>query len=344
MFGEETAVQRAVVVAVSFFASIASYYLVECPIRFDRPGPFATTYGTLITGLAMLIAGTAGSLLMMHSAQRELAKSQYLTAIFKARTEGVGLPGNCNHPQFPFAGLAPVQQCTLGDRTASRAVVLWGDSHADALLPLFDLLGKRNGYAVIARTRGGCRPFYGPLGTVGIRRGEMEIQDCARFNSAVISQLVELNKAGARTVIIASRWPPEGEKEKVAAADWAGQLLESVHAAHAAGLKVVLAADVPQFQYSVPNCLARRPEAACEAVRSDVDVVRNQAVAVLKSIAAESSDIKVWDPINELCDQSRCWVSVGDNVILFLDDNHLSVPGALWLAGRNEAQLAAMLP
>jgi peptidoglycan/LPS O-acetylase OafA/YrhL len=343
MLGEETTIQRAVAVIVSLIASIASYYLVEVPIRFRRPGAFATTSGTLLAGVAMLIAGTTGSLIVMSSAQRELTNSPYLTAISRAQTEGFDWPGYCNHPQSPFSGLAPVQQCRLGDNSSSTAIVVWGDSHALALLPMLDLLGKRNNYVVIPRTRGGCRPFDGPLSTVGIKRTEVEVRNCARFNSAVISQLAELNKAGATTIIIASRWPPGGESGIVATKDWAGQLQSSVDAAQAAGLKVVLAADVPQFLHPVPDCLARLPEAACEASRESIDRVRRPALAVLNSIASANGDLKIWDPINRLCDQRQCWVSTDDRVILYRDSHHLSVAGALWLAKQDAALVTDMI-
>jgi hypothetical protein len=177
---------------------------------------------------------------------------------------------------------------------------------------------------------------------VGIARSETEVRNCARFNSAVISQLAELSKAGATTVIIVSRWPPGGESGRVTAADWAEQLQASVDAAQAAGLKVVLAADVPQFLHPVPDCLARLPEAACEASRESIDLVRRPALAVLKSIASANGDVKIWDPIDWLCDQRQCWVSADDRVILYRDSHHLSVAGALWLAKQDSAWLTDM--
>jgi hypothetical protein len=208
---------------------------------------------------------------------------------------------------------------------------------------MLDLFGKKNNYVVIPRTRGGCRPFDGPLGTVGIKRSEVEVRNCERFNSAVISQLAELNKAGATTVFIASRWPPGGEAGRVAAADWAGQLQASVDAAQAAGLKVVLAADVPQFLHPIPDCLARLAEAACEASRDSIDRVRRPALAVLESIASENGYVKIWDPIDRLCDQRQCWVSADDDVILYRDNHHLSVAGALWLAKQDAARLTDLI-
>jgi hypothetical protein len=53
-----------------------------------------------------------------------------LAATFAAKTQTISYPTQCTHFKFPFAGLAPIDDCTIGGSADQPLIVLWGDSHA----------------------------------------------------------------------------------------------------------------------------------------------------------------------------------------------------------------------
>jgi hypothetical protein len=116
--------------------------------------------------------------------------------------------------------------------------------------------------------------------------------------------------------------------------------------ARALGLRVLLVAPMPEMRFDIPDCFARNVAlpAACDVPRAQVDANRRDFVRTLNEIAASDSGVRVWDPIDELCDARTCFASRGAE-LLFHDDTHLSAAAARelypsaaaalrWAAGR----------
>ncbi|MBT4485963.1 MAG: hypothetical protein HOM07_02950 [Rhodospirillaceae bacterium] len=51
--------------------------------------------------------------------------------------------------------------CILGDAQADKLTILWGDSHAAALMPALDKIGREAGMRVAVFARGHCAPISG---------------------------------------------------------------------------------------------------------------------------------------------------------------------------------------
>ena len=168
------------------------------------------TIGAAIAGIGLLAA--RGDNPVAPSRKRIDGLRHCLRRFEKARADHGILPVECQHSRKSFVGLSDPLRCRLGRADARRTMVVWGDSQGDHLLPLLDKIGRRHGFAVVARTRPACRPLAGEFGPVGIVvRTSRIIADCARFNAAVTEELTTLAQEGAAVVVIASRWPPDGE-------------------------------------------------------------------------------------------------------------------------------------
>jgi hypothetical protein len=112
----------------------------------------------------------------------------------------------------------------------------------------------------------------------------------------------------------------------------------------AAGIKVILMGQVPEFKANANRCwiLSRYllfNEMSCLS-RRRVEVERHQAFAndTLRSIAARNPNVAVFWPIPHMCDALNCFASRGDKV-LYWDGHHLSPEGALFLAGAFQRDL-----
>src|SRR5690606_24015865 len=104
------------------------------------------------------------------------------------------------------------------------------------------------------------------------------------------------------------------------------QLSATVERLVALGLKVALVAPLPEMPFDVPACLAREPPHRCEVPRQAVDAQRSRVMALLYDIEKRDANVKVVDFIDQLCDEASCFAS-RDGVVLYADDNHLSVAG-----------------
>ena len=329
--GEQTTLQRIGVVILSFVLSAISYHLIETPIRIRRPGPFKTTFGSLVAGTALLILGTASATVSLAQSKKELGASPQLLAIKKAKSEDLIWPAYCNHFQYPFAGLSPIEACKLGQTDSPNSIMVWGDSHAHHFLPMFDEIGKMVGASVISRTRGGCRPFNGPLGTVGIGRTKALLDDCRAFNEAIAQELKQLSDTGTKFVVIASRWPPNGEDAPIMNTLWESELKISIQAVLETGMKVVLISDGPAFKHSIPECLARRGIINCDISKKSILRNRHQMIQVLTKFA-DNPNVSLWDPIDSLCKNETCETVNATGAVLYKDSHHLSLQGAQFLA------------
>jgi len=103
----------------------------------------------------------------------------------------------------------------------------------------------------------------------GLRAAGYEA-DCLHFNAEVRSSLPKPQAMGAAVVMLAARWSVPSLWES-AGEPWDQESSRTVGEIRAAGLDVVLAADIPDFPRSVPECLARLKSVMCGRRRDEVE-------------------------------------------------------------------------
>jgi peptidoglycan/LPS O-acetylase OafA/YrhL len=172
--------------AVAFGLSIASYRLFENPIRKARWSPrpslllWPASIGAVVIaagGFVHAIDRTAAQLARAPAVPTTVAAGTgpVLPAV-KAAVEAVRrgsaipsplsppvgrllddhyvIPGGC----APHEGSISSQICRFGDTTATRAIVVMGDSHAQMWMPAILSLAKRDGWVVIPFVKSTCLP------------------------------------------------------------------------------------------------------------------------------------------------------------------------------------------
>ena len=165
--------------------------------------------------------------------------------------------------------------------------------------------------------------------------------DCLAFSRAVLDSLPAARAEGVDGVVIAARWEARQDH-------WREDLTEIVARLRARGLRVLLLADVPQYPFDVPACVARRGWTACDLDRTVVDAGRADEVRFLRWLAASDPGVAWWDPVDTMCSATVC-SPVRDGAVLYVDGGHLSRAGALslaeglapaldWVGGRTESR------
>ena len=214
--------------------------------------------------------------------------------------------------------------CDYGDTTANKIIALIGGSHSLQWLPALDAIGKSEGFKVVNITKSLC-PF-----------GHLETSDpsCKDWNENVVDHLMELKP----TVVVttSTRAGNNGEKEHVPPSyinQW--RILEELN------IPVIGIRDNPRFPFDPADCLARNKlePLTCSKTRSKLFLEDNPA----KSFADDFDLIKVVDMTDFFCTSETC-VTVYNDLIMYGDNEHISVPYAIYLAQALHEKFATVAP
>jgi hypothetical protein len=234
--------------------------------------------------------------------------------------------------------------CHVGDDSAPPSFLLWGDSHAGAIAPVFEQAAASSKVSGFVAFKGACAPLLGLK-----RYDEADVEQCARFHESVLA-LIESEHI--RNVFLHGRWGlySEGVRYKQEGgtpalitakgnptanySEFEKLLRTTISELRRRNLNVVIIASVPEVGTDVPTELAR------EAARGTTvdpgprysDFMERQArtFRLFSRVAAESA-VEVIYPHQLLCDVVSCSIVKAEHA-LYVDDNHLSVHGAMYLA------------
>jgi hypothetical protein len=235
---------------------------------------------------------------------------------------------------------ADLKTCHLGTRLQpKRTVALVGDSHAGALLPVMDEIGKQLQWDVIASTKGSC-PATTARRVLPDETGDDKQVSCEQFNAAASRQILDNPKIS--DVFVASmtsryRWDSVPGGTSLDNPGIAG-FQTTWKAWTAAGKRVHVVRDVPTTDNKrIPMCLALATGATgtCDTSRA---TALPEDLAVTAALSLRSPLVEVIDLTSQFCSRTTCYAQVG-NVMVYRDTSHLSVEYSRLLAPAIIAQL-----
>ena len=275
-----------------------------------------------------------------------------LAALGAALWSSDGLPGRLSapnrrllasatlHPQAvqcmtrTLAQIASGDLCRFGsaDPQAPR-VVLWGDSHALALLPGLEQVATRDGFALFYAGRSACRPLLAGGEAAQLSRKRHE---CDGYNVAMREAVQRLRPAH---VLLAAFWAlnePNAMPAVSVRSGLADALRATSRALRATGARVCLVRDMPVLVRPVAYGLvmAQRRGIDTRFLESfdDTWLSRDAATdSALLAAAASEPGVRTANPRAAICGRGNCQIEESGEV-LFRDSNHLSVKGALRVA------------
>jgi hypothetical protein len=224
--------------------------------------------------------------------------------------------------------------CRLGGNADVPPLQLvWGDSHAAALMPAIEEDARRYGIPVWLTSLSGCLPI----------QGIESRPQCQAFNQQNLT-LVEQQKV--RDVVLAARWSlylygeEDGDREhmiyrnesRAAAEQHLAEALRTTLARlRAGGADVWLFKEIPlQRQGTIArlSSLAMIGRSAQQVGRPIADHRQRQHFIdeLFASLAASDSHVHVLDPAPLLCVDGICRAAI-DGYSLYKDENHLSDQG-----------------
>jgi peptidoglycan/LPS O-acetylase OafA/YrhL len=235
--------------------------------------------------------------------------------------------------------------CKIGAETGTPKFVVWGDSHAAALVPLYDKLGKEYGAEGVAFAPSGCIPVIGVWIVPPSPSCDRDRDEALRY----------IRDKDIKTIFIAAEWSAYvmGGRDQTrearitdtyhfsATAEQAQSVLQRhlavmVKSLEEPGRNIYIMQQVPeQFNFVPRIAFYQAVQSGRQVVNRGVGVSTNSAYQKLSGDALKAltaiPGVHFLDPASVLCkDGSECALKVGD-VLLYQDDNHLSAAGAMEL-------------
>lgn len=232
--------------------------------------------------------------------------------------------------------------CHFGTRTAASSTLIWGDSHATALIPTVEDAAVAHDASVLVASSAGCLPVS----------GLEHDQTCAHFNQRVEDGM-KAQPVG--DVVLVARWSlylygdvkgDLGHALKTASGLYdrafaeqqlADGLRKTLQHLRAEGHRVWLVKEAPLQAFSPPYRLSRlamlhRPTADVGLAVAE-HLKRQQFISQLFSqLSSSDPGVTVLDPASVLCDDGGLCRAELDGHSLYKDDNHLSQVGARLIA------------
>ena len=230
---------------------------------------------------------------------------------------------NCTAP----VAQPQLQRCTPVEPTRPDAptVVVAGDSHMQQFLPAVLPVARERGWRVDTLILGAC-PFSTSSDT------DPANLECTQWNPQAIDDILATRPA--LVVAQASHDVRVGLTEATPPG-----FVEAWRTLGAAGIPVLAVRDNPRFSMSMPACIDMYARGApeCDVPRADV-YGPNPPIAR----ADVPPNVSYLDLANALCGPVSCSPDVG-NVLVYLDDNHLSATYSATLAPVVGPRIAALV-
>jgi len=239
---------------------------------------------------------------------------------------------------------APGTLCTYAPAQSAHAhLLVWGDSHANALVPALTELGRAHAVTVTQASYSGCPPL------LSVRVAHLPARYCLEFNARVLQSIAPL---GVSRVLLAAYWTaylparpqaplarlldPYRRADSLGGGDAAQNtrnlaeaLRRTVQALNALGVEVWILHQVPTQNMLVPWALSRAATRGQDFAHLGVTLTeyRRSQSQVDRLLDDLGDSVRTLDPAARLCASGVCLMSLGAQA-LYIDANHLSQSGA----------------
>lgn len=320
-----TPVATAVLLASTLLVAATSWHLIEQPVR---ARVLMKSTRTLLAGVGV---GSAGILLV----GLVLWNSDGFPQRFPPETRGLIVNTTATPELIRCVEEVSLKQvsagrvCNYGPADPSPRVLVWGDSHALALMPAVNAMAKAHGMHTYFVAKYNCLPLFAPPSPTNIDAATDRYR-CAAFNSAVVEAIARLKP---ELIILDGAWTAAEPPPSVP--DIAAGIEQTVSRVGGRSRSICVVFAVPKLKYAVSHALfvARRrhiPDDFLSLSRADALAQHGNMEREVRAIA-QRSGLKVVDPKDVLCPSDSCLYKADDRSLYF-DDSHLSVYGALYVA------------
>jgi len=271
----DSSIDKTILVLASMLLAVISYRFIEQPFRKLRTG---STKIKVLSGLALVMIPTL-----------------MLFGLDFAKTQARESYGNV-YASTVLSGCDFLNDvCVVGEDTARKKVLLYGDSHIYQLIPIFVDYTKKHDVQITTCALVCNGEQYSTIKDGTFAPGSFDLViNSFKTNSEEISREKRLDLATTFSTFASDR-----------------------------GAKHLIVLDNPFYAESVAPRRIRMPELESLS-RAVQDAVANPITQNWKDDAGEGTFF--YDPFTVLCNATECPLEK-DGKVLYLDNNHLSMPG-----------------
>ena len=271
----DSSIDKSLLVAASMLPAVISYRYIEQPFRKLRTG---STKLKVFSGLALVLVPTL--MLFGLDFTKTQARESYGNVYASTVLSG------CDFLN---------EVCVVGEDTAAKKVLLYGDSHIYQLIPIFVDYTKTHDVQITTCALNCSPENYSTIKDGTFSPGNFDLViNSFKTNSEEISREKRLDLATTFSAFASDR-----------------------------GAKHLIVLDNPFYAESVAPRRIRMPELV-PLSRADQDAVANPITQNWKDDAG--AETFFYDPFTVLCNATECPLEK-DGKVLYLDNNHLSMPG-----------------
>lgn len=322
--GLDTAWTIIAAVIITVVLSVASYHLVEKPVREAKW--LKSRHGVSV------LAGVAGVVICWGIALQMFERREALSLSTTADT----------YTWYPYAYPSAEPEAKTPDYTDRQMFVI-GNSHTGAYSTLLELLSTQTGVRVHKMETGHCalgNMLYPVSGLAGCENTATQYLDRVK-QSARPGDVVFL--ASLRTYRLSDQWV-RNDPEAVLAHSQSELAIKQIGEAysetkhliaqlHEMGLKVLIDAPKPVLKAAPYRCSDwfNRMNPVCgdglSVAREYMESLRAPVVSSMQHLVNELEEVYYWDPLPRLCTANECSAYDRDGAPLFFDGDHLSGHG-----------------
>jgi len=287
----DSSIDKSILVTASMLPAVISYRYIEQPFRKLRNG---STQIKVLSGLGLVLVPTL--MLFGLDFTKTQARESYGNVYASAVLSGCDFMNDV---------------CVVGEDTAAKKVLLYGDSHIYQLIPIFVDYTKTHDVQITTCALVCYGEQYSTIKDGTFAPGNFDLViNSFKTNSEELSRAVRLDLATTFSQFASDR-----------------------------GAKHLIVLDNPFYGGSVAPRRIRLPKLV-PLSRADQDAVANPITQEWKDDTGEGTYF--YDPFTVLCNATECPLEQ-DGKVLYLDNNHLSMPGVRLLEPSLIALVAQIL-
>lgn len=197
--------------------------------------------------------------------------------------------------------------CTYGDLSSSKTIVLFGDSHAAQWFEPLNAISTRDGYKFISLTKSACPAFKLPR----VNKGSYKKEECTSWQENSIKRIKELSPK----FVIISAFSHYDLSDKNYQKDniYVSGQKDLYNKLKGDGINLIYLSDTPKPTKDIPKCLSNGPLKSCNDIHRSSNKVYEGFLTI--------------DPYTWFC-KGSC-KAINNNYVVYRDDSHISNDAAL---------------
>lgn len=259
----------------------------------------------------------AHRLLLEKSVTLQSLPTSLSNSLLKARSDKSPWLDQLCSVDFPSVD---VPECLGGDQSASRLIVVYGDSHASMWMSAIDSIAKKTGYKVRLFAKLACPVVRESVWSFQLNK---PFNECTQWQEKAITQIQNLKP---NVLIVTDQWKPAVVDGKRSDYDtpflWQREFPKALQELSGMTGKLIIIGNNPSLSQDPVTCISkpRTSLPLCSSGRAQAD---NAAINKIERDATLAIKATYIDTVNWACTQSLCPVVIAGKIAYF-DQWHFS--------------------